>query len=100
MIQRPCPPLPKLEPCAPGTAPIESTALDSTPPGSVGEPLAVRGPITLTPIWKTNARCPPEAGVSGCCNGAGAEAMIGRFPHAFVLDGLGCGGDESRLCCG
>jgi len=99
MIRRPCSPLPKLERCAPGLTPVESTTLDSTPPGALGEPLAVRGPITLTPIWKTLAGCPRQPDARGCCNSAGAEAMIGRFPHAIVLDGLGCGGDDSRLCC-
>ncbi len=99
MIHRPCAPLPALGRCSPNLAPVDASTIDSAPPGRLGEPLAVRGPLTLLPIWTTEVLCRPQNGVRGCCNSRGAEAMIGAFPHALALSDLGCGGDDSRLCC-
>lgn len=34
-----------------------------------------------------------------CCNGRYAQLVLAGPPYDLELHGLGCGGDESRLCC-
>jgi hypothetical protein len=39
-------------------------------------------------------------GEGQCCNGCSANLRLAGPPYDLELVGLGCGGDESRLCCG
>lgn len=38
-------------------------------------------------------------GKGQCCNGTRANLVLAGPPYDLELHGLGCGGDESRLCC-
>lgn len=99
LSRRSCPALPKLVTCPSVPQPIEAPMLGDTPPGPIGEIVAVRGPLGLAVMTSTMAACRSLDTRRPCCNHLSIAAFVGQPPGAAHLVGLGCGGDESRLCC-
>ena len=98
--RRACPTARALGPCAPGLPrPVDVETLADAAPVAEGETLAVRGPLGLAIRMSTARGCRQDSGDVRCCQHVGLSAFVGSPPRAVKLAGLGCDGDESRLCC-
>jgi len=53
-------------------------------------------PRAITGWEGSNTKCDPAV---SCCNWREAPALIGGPDGALAIEGLGCAGDESRVCC-
>jgi hypothetical protein len=71
----------------------------TAPRMSPGNVVAVRGALGLAVVQCGMVGCPSSLTEQRCCNGCGIGVVVGDPSHAIKLDGLGCHGDESRLCC-
>jgi hypothetical protein len=92
--------------CAVAPKPLELCApeLDAEPWGTLAgkaehftDPqVAVKGQLVMAgSAFSTAVRCKPGE----CCNGRRAKMVLAGPPYDLELVGLGCDGDESRLCC-
>ena len=61
----------------------------------LGAELVVRGELGISLGLTTLRGCLGNV----CCNEGRASIRLGRVPNRIELEGLGCTGDESRLCC-
>jgi hypothetical protein len=60
-----------------------------------GERVSVRGALGLALGGISFVACRKDT----CCNGRNLEVFVGGLPNGVRLEGLLCGGDESRVCC-
>jgi hypothetical protein len=96
------PPLPRCPPCMQTRSWSEIAASGES---LVGQVVSVRGPLTVsTTRMSTLLGCeyigtPPSNPPGLCCNHVGGAIVLGAGPDAIPVGGMGCGGDESRLCC-
>jgi hypothetical protein len=59
--------------------------------------VSIKGRLVMAAgAFSTAVACGPGQ----CCNGRSADLRLAGPPYDLELIGLGCGGDESRLCCG
>jgi hypothetical protein len=59
--------------------------------------VSIKGRLAMADgAFSTAVACDPGQ----CCNGRSADLRLAGPPYDLELIGLGCGGDESRLCCG
>jgi hypothetical protein len=99
-VARPCKPVVPLERCPAGIAPLDATALNALVPVEIGATISVRGALGLAETRTTANLCAQTPGAPyNCCHFVSIGAFVGDIPNGARLDGLGCGGDESRLCC-
>jgi hypothetical protein len=68
----------------------------------MGLRFAVRGPLAVRVGGRTTLMdCrSPDPLDDVCCNGVSTSVLVGGDGGAAVLDGMGCGGDASEMCCG
>ena len=94
-IHRPCPPLRPLKRCPAPTAcaaPVRTVDAVRLEGAGEGVRTTLRGPLWIGgQVTTTLKGCPPGM----CCNQVAAGLSLG----VVTLDGLGCGGDASQLCC-
>jgi hypothetical protein len=95
LVHRPCAPIAPLPACEKGIQPIEGSALQAYPLAARGERVSVRGALGLALGGITFAACNKDT----CCNGRNLKVFVGGIPNGARLEGLLCGGDESRVCC-
>ncbi|HXS18356.1 MAG TPA: hypothetical protein VN764_14255 [Polyangiaceae bacterium] len=58
--------------------------------------VAIKGKLAMSDsAFSTAVRCAKNQ----CCNRLRAQIVLEGPPYDLELVGLGCGGDESRLCC-
>ncbi len=99
LVHRPCAPIAPLPACEKSIQPIEPSALQAYRPAATPhERFSVRGALGLALGGITFAAC-ADRPLHQCCNGRGLEAFVGDIPNGVRLDGVRCGGDESRACC-
>jgi len=99
-IHSPCTPFKQLPHCTPNLSVLDR--LPSSLAELEGQTIAVRGSLSLGSMVTTAVACRAPTRLhpgKNCCNALGAQAIIHAGNGAVGLDGLGCGGDESRQCC-
>ena len=98
-VQRACAPFKALSHCDPKLSVLDS--LGTSPGDYAGQAVALRGTLSLGPYVTTAVACQPmpRDHRRPCCNQVGTPAFIQCGNTPVLLDGLGCRGDESRLCC-
>jgi hypothetical protein len=95
-IHRACPRTPALPPCSEPLSALDSIAADELG----GRPVILRGELSLGLGFGTLVACSSKQRSRPCCNGASRPAILVVGGTPVELNGLGCGGDESRVCCG
>jgi hypothetical protein len=100
LVHGTCKPFAPLEPCPKSVRPVEASALGSFVPAEIGESMSVRGRLSVGPGVTSAVSCRQAAGApKNCCNSISLKVFVGDIPNGARLEGLTCGGDESRLCC-
>lgn len=96
-IRRACSATPRaLSVCSPGQEAQPWPTLPGRAEHFTDPHVSVRGRLVMDDsAFSTAVRC--EKGV--CCNRRWAKMALAGPPYDLELVGLGCGGDESRLCC-
>jgi hypothetical protein len=88
-IHRECPPVAALKRCLGSRYALDAFRVASL---REAERVVVRGPLWIGgPLISTKVKCRD----GGCCNSFGATITVG----SIVLDGVGCTGDDSQVCC-
>ncbi|HSU39547.1 MAG TPA: hypothetical protein VLJ38_08265 [Polyangiaceae bacterium] len=99
-VHPPCGPFAPLAHCPPGIAPIDALALRTFVPAEIGATVSVRGGLSLDGMSTTAMLCGQKPGTPyNCCNHTAIRAFVGDIPNGARLEGMGCVGDESQLCC-
>ncbi len=107
-VHRPCRVVARTVPtCPAGARAITPEAAAALP--AAGATVSVRGPLRAGGCSTTLVACSeldpvsrkPRTDVRACCNGVSCEIVVGDEGGKIIpLDGVGCVGDESRVCCG
>jgi hypothetical protein len=99
-VHSPCKPFVPLGQCPKDIRPIDASELAAFVPAALGERLSVRGRLGIGPGISTNGKCRQDAGdLKNCCNAKSLRVFVGGIPDGARLEGMTCGGDESRVCC-
>ena len=95
LIRRGCKLAPRPLPvCAAATSARPAAEIVAAADALRGKIVGARGPLGVVPGSTTLVFCRHE-----CCNGASASIVLGAAAKTLRLDGLGCHGDESLVCC-
>jgi hypothetical protein len=97
LIHRACRVTPKpIAPCAPGEDAEPWSALAGPAEHFTNPQVSIKGQLVMDGgFFSTAVACTKGE----CCNGTSASMALAGPPYDLKLVGLGCGGDESRLCC-
>jgi hypothetical protein len=105
-IHRPCETVARtITACPVGTKGLSPESVAKLP--GDGRVVSVQGPLrtgmgsmTLKGCSELDPVTRKPLPVKACCNFVGREIVVGEgASKGIVLDGIGCGGDESRVCC-
>jgi hypothetical protein len=94
-VHRACPRTQALPSCSEPLVALDSIAANELG----GRPVILRGELSLGLGFETLVACSSKQHARPCCNGASRPAILTVSGTALELSGLGCGGDESRVCC-
>jgi hypothetical protein len=95
-IHHDCPPADLLTHCASGLNALDADRIGSASPLEPGARIAVRGALQVGIAERATIKCKDDC----CQNSVSLSAFVSHGSAAVVLAGLGCGGDDSRTCCG
>ena len=95
MIRQACPTMPRtLRHCDANAKRDAQSHLDAPKHEWMDRPVRVKGTLSVASVQGWLVRCPPS-----CCNRTYAPIVVRTETELVELEGLSCGGDESRMCC-
>lgn len=96
MVRQACTIMPRtLHHCTANAKRDAQSHLDAPEHELVGRLVHVKGALTVASVQGWLERCPPPT----CCSPTYAPIVVRTESELVELEGLSCGGDESRMCC-